>query len=66
MEELPYKLKMELAMEIHRDIYLNFEFFHTKEKSFIAWIGPRLRPLLASESEYIFREGDEIKESKLF
>ena len=64
MDELPYKLRIELAMEIHKDIYTNFAFFYGKEKSFIAWIGPRLRPILASELEYIFKEGDEIKESK--
>jgi hypothetical protein len=30
-DELPYKLKVELAMEIHKDIYVNIEFFKTKE-----------------------------------
>lgn len=64
MEELPYKLRIELAMEIHKDIYMNIEFFHNKDKSFIAWVGPLLKPILASEFEYIFKEGDDIKESK--
>lgn len=27
MDELPYKLKIELAMEIHKDIYRDIEFF---------------------------------------
>lgn len=27
MEELPPKLKVELAMEIHKDIYHNIDFF---------------------------------------
>lgn len=44
MEELPYKLKIELAMEIHKKIYRTIEFFKYKEKSFIAWVGPLLRP----------------------
>jgi hyperpolarization activated cyclic nucleotide-gated potassium channel 1 len=64
LEELPYKLRIELAMEIHKDIYTNIEFFNAKDKSFIAWVGPLLKPLLASEQEYIFKEGDDIKESK--
>lgn len=64
MEELPYKLRIELAMEIHKDIYMNIEFFHNKDKSFIAWIGPLLKPVFSSETEYIFKEGDDIKESK--
>lgn len=28
LEELPYKLRIELAMEIHKDIYTNIEFFY--------------------------------------
>lgn len=44
MEELPYKLKIELSMEIHKDIYKTIEFFKYKDKSFIAWVGPLLRP----------------------
>jgi hypothetical protein len=49
MEELPYKLRIDLAMEIHKDIYMNFTFFNGKEKSFIAWVGPRLKPIFATE-----------------
>ena len=45
MEELPYKLRMELAMEIHKKIYQTVAFFKYKEKSFIAWIGKLLRPM---------------------
>lgn len=47
MGELPYKLRIELAMEIHKGIYNNIDFFKEKktEKSFIAWIGPLLRPV---------------------
>lgn len=65
MDELPYKLKIELAMEIHKDIYRNIEFFKYQEKNFIMWIGPQLKPYLVSEQEYIYKEGDEIKESKI-
>ena len=64
MEELPYKLKIELAMEIHKNIYKSIEFFKYKEKSFIAWVGPLLRPHKIGEQEYIYKECDEIKESK--
>lgn len=31
MEELPHKLKVELAMEIHKDIYHNIDFFMHQE-----------------------------------
>lgn len=45
IDELPYKLKIELAMEIHKSLYQTVGFFKFKEKSFIAWIGTILRPL---------------------
>lgn len=45
MDELPYKLRVELAMEIHKKIYETVNFFKDKEKSFIAWIGKLLRPI---------------------
>ena len=45
MGELPYKLKVDLAMEIHKNIYCTVDFFKDKDKSFIAWIGPLLRPI---------------------
>ena len=44
MDELPYKLKIELAMEIHKDIYRDIEFFKYQEKNFIVWVGPLLKP----------------------
>lgn len=44
MEELPYKMKISLAMEIHKNIYHTIEFFKFKEKNFIAWVGPLLKP----------------------
>jgi len=62
MNELPYKLRVKLAMEVHRDIYMNISFFHNKPESFIEWIGPLLQPFLVSEMQYIYSEGDEIKE----
>ena len=45
MSELPYKLRIDLAMEIHKNIYVNIDFFKHRDKSFIAWVGPLLKPL---------------------
>ena len=42
MEELPYKLKVELAMEIHKKIYKTVIFFQDKDKNFIAWLSTML------------------------
>jgi hypothetical protein len=62
MDELPYKLKVELAMEIHKRIYETINFLKFKEKSFIAWIGKLLRPINVQEQEYIIKEGEEVTE----
>lgn len=45
MEELPHKLKLELAMAIHKKMYASVIFFDKKEKSFIAWIGTVIHPM---------------------
>ncbi|TNV87319.1 hypothetical protein FGO68_gene17715 [Halteria grandinella] len=62
MDELPYKLRVELAMEIHKKIYETINFLKFKEKSFIAWIGKLLRPVNVQEQEYIIKEGEEVTE----
>jgi hypothetical protein len=49
MEELPYKLKVELAMEIHKKIYRTVLFFKDKDKNFIAWLSTMLRPIYVQE-----------------
>ena len=58
MEELPHKLKLELAIMIHKKMYSNITFFNSKDKSFIAWIGSVIRPVNVQELEYIFKEGE--------
>lgn len=65
MEELPYKLKVELAMEIHKKIYQTVYFFQGKEKNFIVWIVTLLRPSFINEQEFLYQEGEQITESKL-
>lgn len=65
MDELPHKIKLELAMEIHKKMYQTIKFFREKDKSFIAWIGTVLRPLNIQEQDYIYKEAEEISESKV-
>ena len=54
LDELPHKIKIELAMKIHEQMYLSVKFFRGKEKSFIAWVGTLLRPLNVQEADYIY------------
>ena len=66
MEELPSKLRIELAMAIHKKMYSNIKFFQNRDIKFIVWIGMILRPVNIQENDYIFKEGEEITEGKLF
>ena len=66
MEELPSKLRIELAMAIHKKMYSNIKFFQNRDIKFIVWIGTILRPVNIHENDYIFKEGEEITEGKLF
>lgn len=65
LDELPHKLKVELAMQIHKGMYESIKFFKNKDKSFIVWIGTMLRPLNISDTDYVYKEGEDISESKL-
>lgn len=62
MDELPHKLKLEIAVVIHKKMYSNVSFFHKKDKSFIAWIGTVIRPINVQEQEYILKDGEQISE----
>jgi voltage-gated potassium channel len=62
MDELPHKLKLELAMEIHKFMYSTVKFFDNKDQSFIAWVGTVIRPINIQEQEYVFKECEEIIE----
>lgn len=45
MEDLPTKLKIELAMAIHKKMYANISFLLDRDHTFIAWVGTYLRPI---------------------
>lgn len=62
MEELPHKLKLELALQIHLKMYSSVSFFQNKDKSFIAWIGTVIRPINIQELDFICKEGEDITE----
>ena len=62
MDELPHKLKLELAMQIYQKKFFNVKFFDMKEKSFIIWVGTAIRQIKVEEQEYIYKEGEKIVE----
>ena len=60
INELPAKLKMETSQYIYDRIYKRLYFFNDKSSSFIAWVCPLLKPLLLSDNQFLFFEGDDI------
>lgn len=65
MEHLPHKLRLELAMVLHRKLYSHISFFIGKDKSFIAWMTTLLRPFNIEDGKKIYMEGERVTESKL-
>ena len=66
VSELPHKLRLELAMVIHERMYDTVNFFKGKDRPFIAWVATLIKPLNIEDPDYIYKEGDEIVESKYF
>ena len=62
INELPYRLRIELAAKIHTKIMQNIKFFNNRPKDFIAMIGPMLRPVRVNEGQYVYRSGEPVLE----
>ena len=52
-------------MVIHKKMYNHLHYFQNKQKSFIAWIERLIKPMHIEDSEYLYKEGEEIHESKI-
>lgn len=65
IDDLPMKLRMELLMLMHQSKYKKIKYFNDKNKSFIAWVAPLLKPMIFQESEYIYNNGEEVDYGKL-
>ena len=57
-EELPLKLRCEVAMAMHHGALKTITFFQNKDPTFIVAIVPLLKPLQALTDEILFKEGD--------
>ena len=62
VEELPPKLRIELAFRIHNKILSGIEFFKDKPKDFIAFVGRKLRPIRVKRGQYLYKSGDPLLE----
>ena len=57
-EELPLKLRCEVAMAMHHGALKIITFFHNKDPTFIVAIVPLLKPLQARVNEILYEDGD--------
>jgi len=54
-------LKLDLTNHVHKTKFKKFDLFSTiGSKSFLIWISQNLKPFMAQESDYCYKEGDEI------
>lgn len=58
LNDLPLNLRIELSVIMHKNVVSGIEFFRNKPATFIALIGPYLKPFHIGENEYIFHEGE--------
>ena len=59
---LPHKLKIETCLYIYEERYSKLKYFRDQSVSFITWMCPLLKPSYYGDKEFIFSEGDDIKE----
>ena len=57
-EELPLKLRAEIAMTMHHGAINSINFFHNKDPTFIVEFVVQLRPLQILQSEVLWNGGD--------
>ena len=60
LNELPYKMKLELLMCIHSETYQTVTYFKDKDPVFFSWIVYLLRPLIFTQHQYICRESEQL------
>ena len=60
INELPHKLRIELAFRIHKKVLSGISFFQDRPKDFIAFVGNLLHPMHALPGQFIYQEEDPV------
>ena len=50
VEDLPYKLRIEVSLYIYEDRYKKIKFFKNRSPSFISWLCPLLKPQIFGDN----------------
>ena len=51
-----------LKARIHKSAFLEISYLQDKGDAFVAWLGPKLKPVYSNEGNYVYQEGDEAQE----
>lgn len=62
LEELPYKLRIELSLYIYEKRYCKIKFFKDRSASFVSWMCQLLKPQNYLDMQMMGIEGEEISE----
>lgn len=65
IDNLPHKLKLEIEIIIHAQMYRTIKFFSDKDHAFISWIACITKRQFSEELDYIYKEGEEANECKI-
>ena len=65
IDNLPHKLKLEVEIVIHAQMYKTIKFFSDKDHVFISWIACITKRQYSEERDYIYKEGEEANECKI-
>ena len=60
VQQLPQDLKVTVSLFLYNNLFTNINFLKDRPMVFIAWICPRLKPMVQSPDQYIFMDDDEV------
>ena len=65
LEDIPFPLRCEIAMNINNKVLQKFDFFQCLDESLLATITVYLLPISLSQSDIVYHRGDNPNESNL-
>jgi hypothetical protein len=60
VQELPQDLKVTVSLFLYENLFKSIDFLYDRPMVFIAWICPRLKPMVQNEGQYIYKDDDEV------
>jgi hypothetical protein len=64
MEELPYSLQQELNNQMQQKKFAHVPFLCKRDVCFLEWISPIIKFSSYEVSQFVYKEGEVVKQSK--